>query len=168
MEQTLDSLAWDRIECLDKDGKLLGPAIERDGGSDEEEFEEFDEGVSMESVRGILRDAMRVNLEIMRTTMRETRQIFDAQTKSQTDLVTAFSESMRVVQDSYAIALKVQTAQLVTGAQPADGDEMTRMMQMAMMMMAKGQTPPQRPEQPRKQVVPPPMARPANPVAEVK
>jgi hypothetical protein len=159
LEAMLDAFPWERIECYDKDGKLLAAPIEREG--DEEDGEEVYEEVDASTIRGILRDAMKVNLEVMRTTMRETRQIFETQTKSQSDLVTAFSESMRVVQDSYSLALKVQTTQMM-GAQAAPDDEVMKMMQMGMLMMnANKAQPPPRPPAPAVKV--PPQAKPANP-----
>lgn len=145
--QVLDSLQWERIEGLDKDGKLVGAPIEREL---EDNLEDFDDDVDDVGgiIRSVLRDAMRMNLEVMRTTMKETRQIFDAQTKSQSDIVHAMAESLRVVQESYTLAMKVQTANILQGAGADDNGEVMKMLQMAMMMQAKGIAPPPPPAPP--------------------
>ena len=164
IRRTLESLDWERVECLGKNGELLGPVITRDVDDDEEEFYEDEasgEGIAA-LLRGVLRDAMKTNLEIMRTTMKETRQIFDAQTKSQSELVGVMVEGLRAVQESYSIAMRVQTAQLVSGGGAQGDSEMGDMMKMAAMMMLKGGAPP-----PMTPTPPRPAAPPARPPINV-
>jgi len=125
--QVLDSLLWVQIECLDKDGKLLG-VIE----DDEDILEEGDDAGGNTAMARVLMD-------VMRTTMKETRLMFDAQLRGQAELLSAMTEGMRHVSESYNQALKVQQAHLLAApsAEGAAGDsaEMMRMMQMAMTMM---------------------------------
>ncbi len=153
--ETLDALQWETLECVDKDGKLLGAPIERDI-EPEEDFDDEDGDLTASTLRAILRDAMRVNLEIMRTTMKETRQIFDSQTKSQSELVGVMVEGLRAVQESYSLAMRVQTAQLVSGPEGGNSEVMD-MMKMALMMNMKGAAPPPppKPAAPPRQAIPP-------------
>jgi hypothetical protein len=128
LSQVLDALLWVQIECLDKDSKLLG-VIE-----DDEDIlvdGEDDEG-------GTNIALARVLMDVMRTTMKETRLMFDAQLRGQAELLTAMTEGMRHVSESYNQALKVQQAHLLAPQASEGGDsaEMMRMMQMGMAMMA--------------------------------
>lgn len=127
--QVLSALPWVSIECLDKDGKVLG-IIEDDDDVEVGEFEE-ESGGSIALARTLL--------EVMRTTMKETRMLVDAQLRGNAEMVSAMTEGMRATADVYRQALQVQQAYLM--APPAQGEdgamnEMMKMMQMGMMLSA--------------------------------
>lgn len=147
LEAIIESLEWDRIEPLDKDKKLLGPAITNDEAEQDIEYDDVD-GVGIANViRSVLQDAQKTNLEVMRTTMRETARIFEAQTKSQADLVSMMGQAVHAIQDSYTVAMRVQTAQAVAGASDGSSPEVMEMMKMALMMGSMQKpAPPQRPQ----------------------
>jgi hypothetical protein len=140
LRESLDSLAWERIECLDRDGRLIGGAIEAEDVTDEVGF---DDGDSDDTTT--LKQAMQIMLEVQRMTIKETRLIFEAQTKGQSEMVNMMVEGMRAMQDSYALAMRTQAASLVAGSGAQEGSEMMDMFKMAMMMQSRGLTPPQSP-----------------------
>jgi len=126
--QVLDKLSWVTIESLDAEGKLLGVIEAEEDDAEGEEAEGDDHRMA------------RVLQEVMRSTMRETRLMFDAQLRGQAGLLEAMTEGMRHLSDTYKTALQVQQATLLAppGAAPGeDGGEVMKMMQMAMMMMAQ-------------------------------
>lgn len=125
--QVLDSLLWVQIECLDKDGKLLG-VIEDDG-----DVEAADEGVEGETE--LARAVMRMSTDVMRTTMKETRLTFDAQLRGQASLLEAMVEGMRQLSDTYKTILQVQQTHLLSPGAPASPSESAEMMQMLSMAM---------------------------------
>jgi hypothetical protein len=139
--QVLESLNWTAIECLDKDGRLLG-VVE---GDDSEAVAEFDD-----SSGGDIALA-RVLLEVMRTTMKESRQLVDAQLRGNAELVSALTDGLRAQAEVYRGIMQVQRAHLMAppGAEPSESDEVMKMFQMAMLL--KGQmspTPPPRKDEP--------------------
>lgn len=129
----LDKLSWATIECLDKDGRVLG-IVEAEPDDDQEELDD-DPGPE--------RYLARVLTDVMRSTMRETRLMFDAQLKGQAELMSAMTEGMRHVSESYKTALQVQQATLMAAPSTAEGEspEVMKMMQMAMMMLAQSNAP---------------------------
>jgi hypothetical protein len=129
--QILDSLLWVSIECLDKDGRLVGPAIEDADGLSEDPDEEAPGNAQL----------ARVLMDVMRTTMKETRLMFDAQLRGQAELMSTMTEGMRQVSDAYRQALQVQAANLMAPPS-ADGERGPEMMQMLQMAMALMNRPP--------------------------
>ncbi len=126
--QVLQSLPWVTIECLDKDGKVLG-IIEDEDDAELAEFEE-ESGGSL--------GLAKVLLEVMRASMKECRMLVDAQLRGNAEMVSAMTEGMRATADVYRQALQVQQAHLMappTGEE--GGGEMLKMMQMAMMLTAQ-------------------------------
>lgn len=141
-ERTLDSLDWESLECLDKDGRVVG-VVERP--EDEYPEDEGDDGGSV-----TLHKLAKVMLEVMRTTAKETRQMFEAQMNGNAALVQAMIEGMRAVSDSYAMAMNVRAANTA-----AEGDpEMANMMKMALMLAT--QRPQQLPNPPQQAPKQPP------------
>lgn len=123
--QVLDALQWVSIECLDKDGRVLG-IVE---GEEEDDLEEFAE----ESGGSVA--MAKVMLEVMRTTMKETRQLVDAQLRGNAELVAAMTEGTRALNETYRTALQVQQAYLMAPQkEEGGGDEMQKMLSMAMML----------------------------------
>jgi hypothetical protein len=125
---TLGSMPWVSVECLDAEGRVLG-VIEAE--EPEDDLEDDDEGGD--------RRIARILQEVMRSTMKETRLMFDAQLKGQAELLGAMTEGMRHLSESYKMALQVQQSTLMAaapGASETEAPEVMRMMQMAMMMMA--------------------------------
>ena len=128
--QVLQSLPWVTIECLDKDGKVLG-IIEDE---DDAELEAFDED------SGGSERIAKVLLEVMRASMKECRMLVDAQLRGNAEMISAMTEGMRATADVYRQALQVQQAHLM--APPGEeGGEMMKMMQMAMMLTAQNSKP---------------------------
>lgn len=132
--QILGSLPWVQIECLDKDGRTVG-VIEDDEdadglGDDEDDSERGSRDIAI----------ARVLLEVQRSTMKETRLMFDAQLRGQGELLGAMTTGMSDLMGMYRQSMAFQAANLTANAAaPANegggGDEVMRMMQMAMMMM---------------------------------
>lgn len=122
-QQVLDALPWQTIECLDKDGRTSG-VVEED---EEDGFDDADDG------DGANVALARVLLEVMRGTMKETRQMFDAQLRGQAELLNAMTEGMRHMSESYRQALAVQASHLLA---PEGGTpEVAQMMQMALTLL---------------------------------
>lgn len=122
-QQILDALPWVQIECLDKDGKTIGIV---------EDDEEMDALPDEDHPQAGL---ARVLLEVMRTTMKEQRLTFDAQLRGQAELLSAMTDGMRVIADSYKLAMQTQATALMSGAAADSNPEMLQMMQMAMTLM---------------------------------
>lgn len=121
--QTLDALDWEKLECLDKEGRVLG-VIE--AAEDQALLEELAEGGG-----GDVHALARIMLEVMRTTQKETRQMFEVQMRGQAELVQALIEGVRSVSDSYSLAMKVQASAAAVGGNEGD-PEMANMLKMAM------------------------------------
>jgi hypothetical protein len=128
LSKLLGAMSWVRIECLDKDGAVLG-IVEAD---DDEDLDDEDSG------GGDVKAMTRIMLEVMRTTMKEVRCMFDVQTRAQSELVNSMVEGLRAVQDSYSLAMRVQAANMALPAdQGADG-EMMKLLQMGLMLKQSG------------------------------
>ena len=125
--QVLAALPWVTIECLDKGGKVLGIVEDED----DPDLEAFEEG------GGTMKELAKVLLEVMRTTMKETRMLVDAQLRGNAEMVGAMTEGMRATADVYRQALQVQQAHLMAPPGEEGGGEMLKMMQMAMMLTAQ-------------------------------
>jgi len=133
--QTLDSLDWESIECLDKDGRVLG-VIE--SPEDEAMLEE------LSGDDGKLHQLAKIMLEVMRSTQKETRQMFEVQMRGQAELVAALIDGVRSVSDSYSLAMKVQTSAAALSAGGDSDPEVMNMMKMAMALAMKPPAPPLR------------------------
>lgn len=144
--QTLDALDWDTLECLDKDGRVSG-VIEHPEDEYQDELGDDEGSVTLHKLAKVM-------LEVMRSTQKETRQMFEVQMQGQAALVQAMIEGMRSVADSYSLAMKVQSANAIaSGGDP----EMENMMKMAMALAMKPQALPPSPpaqQQPRQTVIP--------------
>lgn len=141
---TLLALSWERIECVDKSGALLGVV------ENEEEYEEEEDDAG----GGKLHKIVSMMKDVMKTTMKETRLMFDSQMKANSELLAAMVEAQRSVSDSYALAMRVQATNLTSGGE-GQGSEVMDMMRMAMMMNS-GRMPAPKPS-------PTPPPKPANP-----
>jgi len=130
-QQVLDSLAWVTIECLDKDGRLLG-VIEDDDDADAELFDEESGGnVAM----------ARVLLEVMRTTMKEVRSMFGSQLDGMARVMGSMADGQTALAESYKLALQVQQQHVLSSGAPSQSEnaEMMQMLQMLMMTMRTAQ-----------------------------
>jgi hypothetical protein len=127
MARTLDALAWERIEALDAKGELLG-VIEPDSG---------DDAPAVEGMPDQVERYVRITMEAVSRAQRETREMFAAQMDAMTNTITAVVDGLRVVQDSYGVALKMQQA-LTAAAAGKESDDLpiAQMLQMAMAIKA--------------------------------
>jgi hypothetical protein len=126
-QQTLDSLSWVHIECLDSKGSVLG-IVENDDVLD---------AVVEASGEGDVAMA-RVLVDVMRSTMKETRMMFEAQMKGMASLVDAMVQSQANLAQSYEQSMSVQRAAMVAEGAAAGGNpEIMTMMQLALGMMNK-------------------------------
>lgn len=121
---TLDAMQWVAIEAQDADGQVLG-ACEREG--DWEDEIELDGDIE----RG--QAFAKIILNAVATAMSETRKMFDAQMRAQTELTRAMLDSQHVLVESYSLALKVQATSM---GQMPEGPEQDKVMQMLQMAMA--------------------------------
>ena len=125
-QQVLDSLAWVTIACLDKDGSLL-KLIE-----DDEELDALAEDDSDNA------HIAKLFLEVMRGTMKEVRQMFEAQMRAMTSTMSAMAEGQNALVDTYRQALVVQQQHMALPAgDKNDMAEMMQMFQMASSLMAQ-------------------------------
>lgn len=123
-QQTLDSVPWVSIELLDKDGKLLH-LIEDDEELDALADDEDDEG------RGIAK----LMLEVMRSTMKETRLMMDVQMKAMAQAMSALTDAQSSLVETYRAALQTQAQYQLAAPAESDTKEMMTMFQMAMHLM---------------------------------
>jgi hypothetical protein len=138
LAKLLDELPWVIIEAMDVKGTIVG-RIEADAPDDDEGPD--DEGGQ---ARGVERMS-RIMLEVMRTTLKETRSMFQAQMDGQAALIQAMVEGMRAQSDSYALALKIQAAQVGGEGGSSEVSEMMRM-GLALAMQPRQMPPPQAPK----------------------
>lgn len=127
-QQVLDALPWVRIECLDGKGMVLG-VIDDDEQVVALAGDTTDEGsIAM----------ARVLVDVMRSTMKETRAMFEAQMRGTADLVSALIEGQRSLQQSYELSMQVQRAALLTqaGEQAGGNPEILQMLQLAVGLTA--------------------------------
>jgi hypothetical protein len=123
-EQVLDALDWQNIECLDKDGRVLG-VIEHEEDDIEDFADEGEGSITLVKLAHIM-------LDVQRSTMKEVRQMFEVQLRGQAELVQSLIDSTRAIGDSYSLAMKVQAAHAVS--ESGEGDpEIMNMLKMAMM-----------------------------------
>lgn len=128
--QILDSLLWVQIECLDKDGRLLG-VIEDD--------EDDMAGEALESENESNIALARLLADVQRSTMKETRLMFDVQLRGQGQLLASMVEGMQALSETYKSLLGMQAQHLLAPAGapgPTESAEMMNMLNMAMQMMA--------------------------------
>lgn len=122
-QQVLDALQWVRIECLDKEGRVVGVV---------EDDEELDAIVDEAETDG---NIAKLLLEVMRTTMKESRQMVDVQMRAMTATMSAIVEGQAAVVESYRTALAVQQQHLLAAPSGDEKQEMMQMFQMAMALM---------------------------------
>lgn len=127
--QVVDSLSWVRIEALDKSGGVLGVV----------EDDEQDVEVGDDDDGGGRRDMglAKVLLEVMRTSQKETRLMFEAQQKGQAELIESFGAAIKSLSNSYEQSLQVQRATAIAeaGANAGGNPEVMAMLQLAMAQM---------------------------------
>lgn len=127
--QVLDSLSWVRIDALDKQGAVLG-VVEDDDAAEE----------LVDVASGDERDLRmaKVLLEVMRTTQKETRQMFETQMRGQAELVEALVGGVRSISQSYEASMQIErTARLAeaAGGSQTSNPEVMAMLQLAMSSM---------------------------------
>ena len=128
--QVLDSLPWVRIEALDKSGAVLAcvESPEADDGMDVDDDGKRDIGMG------------RLLLEVMRTTQKESRLMYEAQLKGQASLIESMAQAMGVLVQSYEHSMNVvRTSQLAEAASTSAGSnpEIMAMLQLAMSQLSK-------------------------------
>jgi hypothetical protein len=140
-----EQLAWTSVTCLDKDRKVLGIVKN-------EEYEDDDEDGGGRDDRD--ERLARIMSNLMTTTMRETTRMFETQMRGSAELVSTMTEGLRSVQESYTVALRMQSVQQV--AETSQSPEVVEMAKMAMMFLASGKQPPppQQPQTPPRQQQP--------------
>jgi hypothetical protein len=147
--ETLGAVPWDTIECLNASGDTLA-IIESEADADEDASAKH---ADMRAMANVL-------LDVMKSTQKATAQQYDAQMTAFVELSTQVMNGLKVVQESYGLAMRVQaTAQAQTAIADAgsgDGD-VFKLMQMAMAMQqskpaapeAAPRLPPKRAPQPK-------------------
>lgn len=131
--QILDSLAWVRIEALDKAGAVLG-VVEDDDAAEE----------LVEASGGDERDMRmaKVLLEVMRSTQKETRQMFETQMRGQAELVEALIAGVRSISQSYETSMQIERATRVAeSAGSTSNPEVMAMLQLALSSMNRPSMP---------------------------
>lgn len=127
VQQIIDAVSWVRIEALDKAGAVLG-MVEDDSGA-EEFVDQADDDMRL----------AKILLEVMRSTQKETRLMFEVQMRGQAELVEALIGGVRSISQSYEQSLAVQRAAVV--AEAAGGGqgnpEMMALLQLAMTQMSQ-------------------------------
>jgi hypothetical protein len=128
-QQVLNALPWVRIECLDKDGRVLG-VVDDDELAEELAQQTGDMGENTVAMARTLTD-------VLRFTMRETRQMFEAQMRGTAELVQALIEGQRSLQQSYEMSMQVQRASIMAeaAASAGAGGEMQTFLQIALAAM---------------------------------
>lgn len=128
--KVLDSMAWTRIDALDKEGAVLGSVEDEDSTSFDATNEDGDDGDRD------LRIA-RVLLEVMRSTQVETRRMFEVQMRGQAELVEALIGGVRSISQSYETSMSIERAARVAEAGAAAGGnpEVMAMLQLALSQM---------------------------------
>lgn len=138
--QTMDALPWVRVEALDKNGAILGVVED-----DQADALAAESGV--DELAGMARMA-RIMLEVMRSTQRETRQMFEAQMRGNAELVEALITSMRSIASSYETSMQVERATRVAESAQGGNPEIMHMLQLALAsgMVGPKAAPPMKPE----------------------
>jgi hypothetical protein len=136
--KVIDSMAWTRIDALDKAGAVLGSVEDEEAAG----FEVDDQDGAGERDERDMRIA-KVLLEVMRTTQKETRQMFEVQMRGQAELVESLIGGVRSIQQTYEANMAVSRARDVAEAGAAAGGnpEIMAMMQMAMAAMSQPKLP---------------------------
>ena len=127
--QVIETMTWTRIEALDKGGAVLG-VVEDDSMLED----------AVESVEGDERDLRmaKVLLEVMRSTQKETRAMFETQMRGQAELVEALIGGVRSIAQSYETSMAIErTARVAEAAGGVAGSnpEVMAMLQLAVGMM---------------------------------
>lgn len=127
--QVIETLTWTRIEAVDGKGAVLG-VVEDDSMVED----------AVDSVEGDERDLRmaKVLLEVMRSTQKETRAMFETQMRGQAELVEALIGGVRSIAQSYETSMQVQRAAMVAeaaGGESGKNPEVMAMLQLAMGMM---------------------------------
>lgn len=134
LETIIDGLAWVTIEAQNDKGETLG--VVEDEAPDDGDLVDVDPVEQLERIAKIMADTC---LRVMTTTQTETRKMFADSMRANGEVLGSVVESMRVVQDSYSMALKIQAA---TGAgEGGEDDGVMQMMKMAMAMKFGGPMP---------------------------
>lgn len=128
--QVLDSLPWVRVEALDKHGAVLGVV------EDDEELDAVAEEASGAGGDGYAKMA-RVMLEVMRSTQRETRMMFEAQMRGNAELVEAVIGSVKSIAASYEESMRIERAARVAEASSTSNPEVMGMLQLALASMSR-------------------------------
>jgi hypothetical protein len=130
--QVVDSVSWVRIEALDKSGGVLGVVED-----DDQDVEVDDDDGGGRRDMGLAK----VLLEVMRTSQKETRLMFEAQQKGQAELIESFGAAIKSLSNSYEQSLQVQRATAIAeaGANAGGNPEVMAMLQLAMAQMFQQQ-----------------------------
>lgn len=149
LAHTLDTMPWDRIDCVDAKGGILR-VIENDEDIDEE---------SDDDISGKDAKLAKVMLSLLKSTMTECRKMFQAQMEGNARLVESLGEGMHSLQQVHELAMRVNLAQSVAGE--GGGTEVMDMVRMLLPVLMKPGAAPQKqmplPHVPRR----PPQPRPA-------
>jgi hypothetical protein len=124
---TIGTMPWVRIEAQDEAGRVLG-AVDRD---DEDAADDDDEGGIADDVERLTR----IMKDVQTSTMVECRRMFADQTRVNAEMAAGMLESMRVMQESYQMAIKMTAMSAVsTNGETGEQDKVMQMIQMAMAM----------------------------------
>lgn len=126
LENTINSLPWTRIEALSDGGAVLGCV-----DAEEDEIIEETEGGIADDVERLTK----IMQQVQQSTMVECRRMFADQQRVQGEMAAAMMDSMKVMQESYQMAIKMTAmAGVSSGGEAGEQDKVMQMIQMAMAM----------------------------------
>jgi hypothetical protein len=154
----VDTMEWSTMKACDAEGNVL--ALVRNPESDDVD----DEPDEPQDRPLTLADVVTALVAVQRSSMSETRQMFQSQMDGYGRIIEGMAEANRAISDSYALALRVQSAAQATAAAGSaeGGTEVMEMVKMAGQMMLMERMNPKPQPAPQTRVV---HAKPARVVA---
>lgn len=157
----MDGIEWDTCEAFDEDGTLLGVCRNENVGDDDDDDASgpADAPVTVGELAHVMKD-------LVVSTMKETREMFQAQIEGNARIIEGMADANRTIADSYSQALQVSSAVAAAQAGSEGGPEVMEMLKLAMplVMMSRQTTQPA----PVQRAIPrqrQPFVRPAKPAA---
>jgi len=173
LADVMDGIDWEVCKAFDAAGTLIGVVkneTDDDETDDDEEDAHAGEAITLAGLAKVL-------VDVQRASMTETRQMFVAQMDGNARIIEGMAEANRTIADSYALALRVQSAAAISNAAGGESGspEVMEMLKMAVpMMFMSRQSPPAKPAaippprivrpQPRPQPKPQPQPQPKPPI----
>lgn len=131
---TLDAMPWDRIECLDAKGAVIG-VIESDDADDYDDEDDEDMGKGHKQVR--------VLAGLVKATLTEARKMFQVQIDGFSKVLEAQAEAMSNLQQTHELQMRVQLAAHASEMAGRGGGDDTQMMELLKLAFMTSQMKPQ-------------------------